>query len=70
MNRDLLVNEHGASLVGRCGHCGISVDNTDDNHRVSSILRGGRGVECVLRGDLHVSDAAPLRVVRDERGEG
>lgn len=50
----------GQSLAGRCGHCGILVDNHDPNHRVSSIMRGGRGVECVLRGDIRIDQAQPL----------
>lgn len=57
----LLVDEDdGTSLYGRCGHCSINVDNHDPNHRVSAILRGGRGVECVLRGDIEADQAQPM----------
>lgn len=52
---------NGEPLSGLCGHCGIHVDSTDPNHRVTSIVRGGRGVECVLRGDIHPRHAGPLR---------
>lgn len=53
LDPDLLVDlDTGDTLAGLCGHCGITVDSTDPNHRVSSIVRGGRGVECVLRGDI------------------
>jgi hypothetical protein len=48
-------------LCGLCGLCGVHVGSTDPNHRVTSIVRGGRGVECVLRGDIHPTDAGPLR---------
>ncbi len=56
------MDEDGRSLYGRCGHCGITVDNFDGNHRITPILRGGRGVECVLRGDIEPREAAPLGV--------
>jgi len=49
------------SLEGRCGHCQRRVDNYDDLHRVTSIMRGGKGVECALRGDILPHEAAPLR---------
>lgn len=67
---DTLRFDDGDSLFGLCGHCQIMVDNHDPNHRVSALLRGGRGVECVLRGDIHVSEAAPLgnEGPRTERG--
>lgn len=48
------------SLSGRCSHCQRSVDNHDELHRVTSIVRGGRGVECVLRGDIDPHEARPL----------
>ena len=51
---------NGEPLRGLCGHCGIEVDSLDPNHRVTSIVRGGRGIECVLRGDIHSSQAGPL----------
>lgn len=57
---DLLVGDGGKSLYGSCSHCRRTVDNHDDNHRVTSIMRGGRGVECVLRGDILPHDAKPL----------
>lgn len=52
---------NGALLRGLCGHCQIHVDSTDPNHRVTSIVRGGRGVECVLRGDIDPSEGGPAR---------
>jgi hypothetical protein len=52
---------NGEPLRGRCGHCQIHVDSTDPNHRVTSIVRGGRGVECVLRGDISAAEGGPLR---------
>lgn len=55
-----LVDDEGRSLHGSCSHCGMTVDNHEPNHRVTPILRGGRGVECVLRGDIHPMDAMPL----------
>lgn len=60
MDRSLFVDDAGVSLDGRCGHCHRPVDNHDELHRVSSIIRGGRGVECVLRGDIGHADAMPL----------
>ncbi len=48
-------------MRGKCGHCGVHVDNYDANHLVTPILRGGRGVECVLRGDIPPAKAGPLR---------
>ena len=51
---------NGEPLRGLCGHCGVEVDSTDPNHRVTSIVRGGRGVECVLRADIHASQGGPL----------
>lgn len=50
----------GVPMRGLCGHCGVQVDSTDPNHRVTSIVRGGRGVECVLRGDIPPEDGGPL----------
>ncbi|MES1975843.1 MAG: hypothetical protein V4472_25575 [Pseudomonadota bacterium] len=50
----------GVSLDGFCSHCRRNVDNYDDLHRVTSIVRGGRGVECCLRGDIVPQQAAPL----------
>lgn len=58
---DLFVDDDGVSLYGRCGHCKRVVDNLDENHRVTAIVRGGRGVECVLRGDIEAVQAGPLR---------
>jgi hypothetical protein len=52
---------NGELLRGRCGHCQIHVDSTDPNHRVTSIVHGGRGVECVLRGDIDPSEGGPAR---------
>lgn len=52
---------NGTPMRGLCGHCQIHVDSTDPNHRVTSIFAGGRGVECVLRGDIAASDGGPLR---------
>ncbi len=61
MDRSLLVyDDADVSLSGRCSHCQRSVDNHDELHRVSSIARGGRGVECVLRGDIEFHEARPL----------
>lgn len=54
------IDESGESLYGRCGWCSRSVDNHDELHRVTSIVRGGRGVECVLRGDITSAEAQPL----------
>lgn len=48
-------------LRGLCGYCGVNVDSTDPNHRVTSIMHGGRGVECVLRGDIPAHLGGPLR---------
>jgi hypothetical protein len=48
----LFLDDDGHSLYGSCSHCRRRVDNHDDLHRVSAIMRGGRGVECVLRGDI------------------
>lgn len=55
-----LTDEDGFSLYGSCSHCQRMVDNHDEYHRVTPIMRGGRGVECVLRGDIRHGDAAPL----------
>lgn len=60
MDRALLTDDRGVSLHGRCGHCQRRVDNHDELHRVSEIMRGGYGVECVLRGDIDPVDAQPL----------
>ena len=60
MPREVLVDEEGNSLSGSCSHCCRVVDNYDDNHRVSAIMMGGRGVECVLRGDIQPLQARPL----------
>lgn len=57
----LLTDDDGSSLYGRCGRCERTVDNFDELHRVTSIVRGGRGVECVLRGDIEAVQAGPLR---------
>jgi hypothetical protein len=51
----------GVPMSGLCGHCQIHVDSYDPNHRVTSIMRGGRGVECVLRGDIPAAAGGPLR---------
>lgn len=68
MDRSLLVDDEGRSLHGSCSHCQRRVDNHDDLHRVSAIGRGGRGVECVLRGDIRHADAMPLGHRRDPAG--
>jgi len=65
----LLVDDEGFSLNGSCGHCQRLVDNYDQQHRVSAILRGGKGVECVLRGDIDPHEAAPLEVKVEHREE-
>lgn len=52
---------YGETLYGLCGHCLRVVDNYDRDHRVTSIVRGGRGVECVLRGDITRAEGGPLR---------
>lgn len=54
--REVLEQMHGS-----CGHCGVTVDNREPNHLVTPIMDGGRGVECVLRGDIHPMHAGPLR---------
>lgn len=51
---------NGAPLKGRCGHCNRSVDSTDPNHRVTSIVVGGRGVECVLAGEIPPEEGGRL----------
>lgn len=51
----------GEPMRGLCGHCQVDVDSFDPNHRVTSIVRGGRGVECVLRGDITPDEGGPLR---------
>lgn len=56
----LLTNGGGRSMHGSCPHCNRMVDNHDELHRVSSVVRGGRGVECVLRGDITPGEAQPL----------
>jgi hypothetical protein len=61
MPHDLLVDAgDGTSLYGSCSYCHRRVDNHDENHRVSAIMDGGRGVECVLRGDIEPLLARPL----------
>ena len=50
----------GESYYGSCSHCQRRVDNYDEAHRVTSIVQGGRGVECVLRGDIPYNLAQPL----------
>ena len=57
---DLLVDSEGRSLYGRCSTCHRTVDNHDTAHRVSSIIRGGRGVECAERGDIGWHETMPL----------
>lgn len=47
-------------LRGLCGHCNAMVDSLDPNHRVTSIVDGGAGVQCVLRGDIPPADGGPL----------
>lgn len=54
----------GSSMSGWCGHCGSTVDNFDPYHRVTPVFSGGRGVECVSRGDITPSLAAPLAHLR------
>ena len=73
MNKDILVFDtkddllfDGVSLYGTCSRCMRRVDNYDPNHRVTSIVRGGRGVECVLRGDITAEEAWPLRTVEED----
>lgn len=51
---------NGEPMRGLCGHCQVRVDSFDANHRVTSIVRGGRGVECVLRGDIAPALGGPL----------
>jgi hypothetical protein len=67
---ELLIDEHGHSLQARCSRCLKRVDNFDPDHRVSAIMRGGRGVECVRRGDIEPWQGGPLRrrSEDDERG--
>lgn len=55
-----LADNEGSSLYGTCSHCQRVVDNHDDLHRVSGILDGGFGVECVLRGDIEGHEARPM----------
>lgn len=55
-----LLTYDGGSTWGTCSHCHRTVDNHDDDHRVTSILDGGRGVECVHRGDITRDLAMPL----------
>lgn len=57
---DLLTDDDGHTLYGWCSHCQRAVDNHDELHRVTAILRGGKGVECVLRGDIRHPDAMPM----------
>lgn len=57
---ELLTDQYGKSLYGQCGNCQRLVNNHDPMHRVSGILAGGRGVECVLRGDIEPHEAMPL----------
>ena len=57
---ELAVDDDGNSLRGRCSYCQRSVDNHDELHRVTAIMRGGWGVECVLRGDIEPTQAQPL----------
>ena len=61
MAREQFLDDEGESLEGRCGWCNRNVDNFTDGHRVTSIVRGGRGVECYDRGDIHGGQAAPLK---------
>lgn len=63
METDLLLLD-GDSLNGSCSHCQRNVDNHDEAHRVSSILRGGKGVECAIRGDIDWYLARPLGAYR------
>jgi hypothetical protein len=60
MPREVLIDDDGSSLYGSCSHCARRVDNHDEHHRVSAIMQGGRGVECVLRGDIASQQAMPL----------
>lgn len=58
---DLCIDpETGESLYGSCSHCRRRVDNHDVSHRVTAIIRGGRGVECTWRGDIPAALAQPL----------
>jgi len=68
MDRSLLVDSEGQSLYGRCSTCHRTVDNHDSAHRVSSIIRGGRGVECAERGDIPWSATMPLGRREADRG--
>lgn len=61
MEPALLADENGNDLHGMCGHCQREVNNYDPCHRVSAILRGGKGVECVLRGDIESHEGGPRR---------
>jgi hypothetical protein len=52
---------NGELQRGLCGHCQVMVDSADPNHRVTSIVDGGRGVECVVRGDISSAEGGPAR---------
>lgn len=69
---EVFVDGDGLSLYGSCSHCQRRVDNHDELHRVTSIIRGGYGVECVLRGDIRHSEAMPLghRLAAPSTSEG
>lgn len=60
MPRTLLVDDEGQSLTGSCSLCRRTVDNHDPGHRVSAVMQGGRGVECVRRGDIPPERGGPL----------
>lgn len=59
MDRELMLWE-GKPLAGCCGHCRRLVDSSDPDHRVTAIMRGGHGVECVLRGDIEPEEGGLL----------
>lgn len=63
-DRSLYADEYGTSLHGVCSHCQRTVDNHNQHHRVTSIIRGGKGVECVLRGDITYQQACPMGTKR------
>lgn len=64
IDKSEFVDSDGESLYGKCSHCQRAVDNYDELHRVTSTMRGGRGVECVMRGDIDASQARPLGLRR------
>ena len=53
----------GKPMRGLCGYCGVDVDTFEKYHRVTSVVRGGRGVECVHRGDIEPSEGGPMQTI-------